>query len=254
MLSPLLERLHDDGCLRDKAKNRTLHYDQYCMLILLYLFNPAITSLRAIEQASELDKVKKKLGCSRASLGSLSEASRVFDASRLEEIISELGIQLNNIPKNPKLSDIQQTITLVDGTLVSALPNIMNASLLKADSGSGLVKWRLHTHFEVERYVPTRIDVTGNSGGEDDERIVLAHTLESDRLYVLDRGYVKYTLFNEIVGKKKQLCLPSSRFIFVRSGQGIATYRCRQASRSPQRSNSPSQRQQQEINTAGPST
>ena len=92
MLSPLLERLHDDGCRRDKAKNRTLHYDQYCMLILLYLFNPAITSLRAIEQASELDKVKKKLGCSRASLGSLSEASRVFDASRLEEIISELGI------------------------------------------------------------------------------------------------------------------------------------------------------------------
>ena len=58
MLSPLLERLHDDGCLRDKANNRTLHYDQYCMLILLYLFNPAITSLRAIEQASELDKVK----------------------------------------------------------------------------------------------------------------------------------------------------------------------------------------------------
>lgn len=202
MLSPLLERLHDDGCQRDKANNRTLHYDQYCMLILLYLFNPAITSLRAIEQASELDKVKKKLGCSRASLGSLSEASRVFDASRLEEIISELGIQLNNIPKNPKLSDIQQTITLVDGTLVSALPSIMNASLLKADSGSGLVKWRLHTHFEVERYVPTRIDVTGNSGGDDDERIVLARTLESDRLYVLDRGYVKYTLFNEIVDKK----------------------------------------------------
>ena len=28
MLSPLLERLHDDGCLRDKANNRTLHYDQ----------------------------------------------------------------------------------------------------------------------------------------------------------------------------------------------------------------------------------
>lgn len=202
MLSPLLERLHDDGCLRDKSHNRTLHYDQYCMLILLYLFNPAITSLRAIEQASQLDKVKKKLGCSRASLGSLSEASRVFDGSRLEEIIGELGVQLNKLPKNPKLADIQQTITLVDGTLVSALPSIMNASLLKADSGSGLVKWRLHTHFEVDRYVPIRIDVTGNSGGEDDERAVLERTLQSDRLYVLDRGYVKYTLFNQIVGQK----------------------------------------------------
>lgn len=199
MLSPLLERLHDDACLRDKSNNRTLHYDQYCMLILLHLFNPAITSLRAIAQASALDKVKKKLGCSRASLGSLNEASRVFDASRLEGIIHELGLQLDSFSRNAKLADLQQTITLVDGTLVAALPSIMNASLLKAQTGSGLVKWRLHTHFEVDRYVPTRMDVTGNSGGEDDERAVLERTIESDRLYVLDRGYAKYSLFNEIV-------------------------------------------------------
>ena len=45
-LAPLLERLHHDGCARDRAGNRTLHYDQYCMLLLLYLFNPIVTSLR----------------------------------------------------------------------------------------------------------------------------------------------------------------------------------------------------------------
>ena len=39
-LNPLLEQLHDVGCDRDKAGNRTFHFDQYCMLILLYLFNP----------------------------------------------------------------------------------------------------------------------------------------------------------------------------------------------------------------------
>ena len=37
-LAPLLERLHDDACQRDAADNRTLHFDQYAMLILLYLF------------------------------------------------------------------------------------------------------------------------------------------------------------------------------------------------------------------------
>ncbi len=37
-LAPLLQRLHDDGCERDKAGNRKLHFDQYCMLVLLYLF------------------------------------------------------------------------------------------------------------------------------------------------------------------------------------------------------------------------
>lgn len=39
-LAPLLARLHGDGCARDRAGNRELHYDQYCLLILLYLFNP----------------------------------------------------------------------------------------------------------------------------------------------------------------------------------------------------------------------
>ena len=86
-LAPLLMRLHEEGCERDKAGNRKLHYDQYCMLLLLYLFNPVVTSLRGIQQASELKKVQKKLGCARAALGSLSEATSVFDAERLKEII-----------------------------------------------------------------------------------------------------------------------------------------------------------------------
>ena len=93
-LAPLLQRLHDDGCQRDRAGNRDLHYDQYCMLLLLFLFNPIVTSLRGVQQASELKKVQKKLGCARASLGSLSEATSVFEADRLNEIIAELGEQL----------------------------------------------------------------------------------------------------------------------------------------------------------------
>ncbi len=119
-LEPLLRRLHDDGCQRDRAGNRQLHYDQYCMLILLYLFNPIVTSLRGIQQASELKKVQRKLGCPRTSLGSLSEASTVFDPERLKEIICELGDQLQEISHDSRLQDIQQTITLVDGTLIAA--------------------------------------------------------------------------------------------------------------------------------------
>ena len=51
-LAPLLRRLHDAGCERDRAGNRRLHFDQFCMLELLFLFNPIVSSLRAIEQAS----------------------------------------------------------------------------------------------------------------------------------------------------------------------------------------------------------
>lgn len=198
-LAPLLQRLHDDACERDTAGNRKLHFDQYAMLMLLYLFNPIVTSLRGLQQASELKNVQRKLGCSRSSLGSLSEAATVFDPDRLKEIIGELGDQLQPLAQDKRLQDIQQTITLVDGSLITALPRIMEASFRKATTGDGMIKWRLHTHFEILRGVPTRIDVTPNGGGEYDERAVLESVIEPDRLYVTDRGYAKFLLFNKIV-------------------------------------------------------
>jgi hypothetical protein len=198
-LTPLLGRLHDVGCQRDAAHNRSLHFDNYCLLVLLFLFNPIVTSLRALQQASELKNVQKRLGCPRTSLGSFSESASIFDPQRLQEIIAELGGQLEPLGRDPRLSDMRHTVTLVDATLLTALPRMAEASLLKAKSGSGLVKWRLHTHFEVDRHVPARIDVTRAGGGDCDERAVLERTIESDRLYVMDRGYAKFTLFNRVV-------------------------------------------------------
>jgi hypothetical protein len=199
-LAPLLARLHDVGCQRDKAGNRKLHYDQYCTLVLLFLFNPVVRSLRAIEQASELRKVQRKLGCQRASLGSLSEATDVFQPERLKEIIAELGEQLKPIARDPRLKDVQHVLTLVDGTLMRGLPVLVQAALADPRTAKLKAKFRLHTQFDLERGVPIRIDVTEGIGkGEADERAVLAKALESGRCYVKDRGYAKFKLFNEIV-------------------------------------------------------
>ncbi len=108
-LAPLLERLHDDGCARDRAGNRELHYDQYCLLLLLYLFNPVVTSLRGLQQASELTKVQKKLGCPRASLGSLSEAASVFNPQGgCTEIVVRIGKRRVESPigHDPRLRNV----------------------------------------------------------------------------------------------------------------------------------------------------
>ncbi len=97
LLMPVLEKLHHHGCERDTAGNRKLHYDQYAALILLYFFNPIVTSLRGIIQAGGLKKVQRMLKCSRAAVGSVSEASRVFDADLLRGVIGELVDKLEPI-------------------------------------------------------------------------------------------------------------------------------------------------------------
>jgi hypothetical protein len=199
-LAPLLARLHDVGCERDKAGNRTLHYDQYCLLILLFFFNPVVRSLRAIQQASELGKVQRKLGCLRASLGSLSESVAVFQPELLKEIIAELGAQLEPIARDPRLKDVRHTLTLVDGTLLKGLPLLVQAGTRDPRAAKMEAKVRLHTQFDLERGVPIRIDVTeGVSRGEADERAVLAKAVEKGHCYVKDRGYAKFQLFNDIV-------------------------------------------------------
>ncbi len=71
-VGPPLDRLHSDATARDHAGNRRLYFDQYAGLLLLTFFNPILTSLRALQQASGLAKVQKRLGCERAALGSLS--------------------------------------------------------------------------------------------------------------------------------------------------------------------------------------
>jgi hypothetical protein len=199
-LQPLLARLHEVGCQRDKAGNRQLHMDEYCMLVLLFLFNPVARSLRALQQASELRKVQRKLGCLRASLGSLSEATEVFEPERLKEIIAELGAQLEPVARDPRLKDVRDVVTLVDGTLLKGLPVLAQAALVDSRAAKAKSKWRLHTQFDLAHGVPVRIDLTeGNAGGEADERAVLRRALDKGHCYVTDRGYAKFALFNAIV-------------------------------------------------------
>ena len=197
-LQPLLARLHEVGCDRDRADNRKLHMDQYCMLVLLYLFNPICSSLRALQQASELKKVQRKLGCSRASLGSLSEATDVFEPDRLLEIISELAEKVKPI-RNVGRGHIDHILTAVDGSVAKTLSTITEAAYLKNRSGASKSAWRLHTHFDIDRHVPSRIDVTvGKNSGKADEKSVLRQALQPDHCYVMDRWYAEFKLFNDI--------------------------------------------------------
>ncbi len=192
LLLPVLETLHHDACQRDQAGNRKLHFDQYAALILLYFFNPIVTSLRGIQQASELKKVQRILGSPRASLGSLSEAARVFDPDLLPGIIGALVDKLPPLAKNTAFDEIRGVITLVDGTLLPALPKLVEAMWRDEDHKA----FKLHTHFELLKSVPIRMDLTDGNG---DEREVLEACLQPDRVYVMDRGYAKFSLFKRIL-------------------------------------------------------
>ena len=93
LVGTLLQALHEVGTERDRAGNRQLFYDQYATLLLLYFFTPTVTSLRGLQQVSELAKVRQRWGVQRTGLSTLSDAATVFDAALLQDVISELALR-----------------------------------------------------------------------------------------------------------------------------------------------------------------
>ncbi len=198
-IRPLFAHLHDHACHRDKAGNRTLHLDQLAALVMLAMFNPVARSLRALSQASNLKLVRKRFGVAHASIGSLSEAARLFDPEPLAEVIAELTGQARGVGHDPRLAALKNPLTAVDGTLLKALPRMVQAAWVPTKDGQILHAWRLHLQFDVDRSIPVRVELTGpTNSGDADEKAVLRKGVQAGRTYVMDRWFGQFTLFNAV--------------------------------------------------------
>jgi len=194
VLGSLLDRLHDNATARDRVANRRLFFDQYACLLLLFFFNPVVKSLRSIQQASTLDKVQRLFGCNRVSRGSLSEASRVFDPELLREIIGQVATQALPLVHGQE-AEALRGLTAVDGSLLPALPKMAWALWLDPQHRAA----KMHVHFDVLKGVPIETTVTAGNNSETEQ---LRATLQKQRLYVIDRGYADYQLFQDIIAAR----------------------------------------------------
>jgi hypothetical protein len=160
-------------------------------LLLLYFFNPILTSRNALLQASRLAKVQAFCGGRPVSAGSFSEAQHLFDPALLEGLLTELARRVPDA-KVPRDWDGLKNLTAVDGSLLPALPRMAWALWLDDDHKAA----KMHVHFEVLRGIPVKATITT---GNDSEKQQLRQTLEAGRLYVIDRGYAEYQLFQDII-------------------------------------------------------
>lgn len=193
----LFARLAECGTERDTAGNRKLLYSHYASLVLLSFFNPALQTLRGLQQASALKSVQKRLGVGRTSLGSLSESRHIFDPDLLVPLVQEIlaehgGSRTGPGPKRriPEgiPPELVRKLVAVDGSVLQALPRMIEPVC------------KLHLHFQVLRGLPEQVTVIPHDAA--DERDVLTGSLVAGRIYLADRGYERYALYNRIVATK----------------------------------------------------
>lgn len=194
-VAEMLRHLHGVGCDRDKAHLRQLHFDDYVLLILLAMFNPILDTLRSLQIASELEKVRDKLGIRRRfSLGSFSESCRVFEPGQLDAIVADLWQKVPAGNRPEMFQDLPGQITLVDSTVIRTLRTIAEAMWLENKAG-----WRLHLQFDVDRHVPLATEITPpRNTGKGEEKHVLRGALAPGHTYVMDRWFAQFSLFNDI--------------------------------------------------------
>jgi hypothetical protein len=85
-----------------------------------------------------------KMSCPRAALESLSEPATVFDAAQSKDVSTKLRVVPKPLGRDPRLKDFDATLTLVVGTLLTAMSEMMPAACHKAKTRIRQVKWRAH--------------------------------------------------------------------------------------------------------------
>lgn len=180
--------------------NRLLFYDDYIVLLLLYYFNPVMSSLRALQQASDFSSIQKKLGIRHCSLGSLSEAAQVFDHAPLRGLFAQLFEQLLALPGQalPRPGSVPDMLRLlaVDGTLWSFLPRMARWFWAAGPRSGPPPGFKALVQFDLLKGAPAAAAV---ASGYPSEKRALEKLLQACCLYVCDRGFCDFDLFQAIL-------------------------------------------------------
>jgi len=191
--------------------NRRFFMDEYVALLLLHFFNPVLGSLRALQQATGLENVQQAIGVKRTSLGAMSEsAGYVFDPELMVPIIEKVSSQLKPIEGNKYLKNLPGIPIAADGSFLRCLPKMVWAVFRTQSDNRGV---RLHLQFDIARGAPVAADITEALGSE---KKMLKKNLKSGILYIIDRGFIDYKLFEAIHNKQS---------FFVARLKDISTYK-----------------------------
>jgi len=191
--------------------NRRFFMDEYVSMLLLHFFNPVLGSLRALQQATGLENVQEVIGVKRTSLGAMSEsAGYVFDPELIVPIIEKVASQLKPIEGNERLKNLPGIPIAVDGSFLRCLPKMVWAVFRTQSDNRGV---RLHLQFDIARGSPVAVGITEALGSE---KKMLKKNLKSGMLYIMDKGFIDYTLFESIHNKQS---------FFVARLKDISTYK-----------------------------
>ena len=214
------------GRLRDAYPhpNRVLHYDDVLVAYLLAFFNPALRSLRCVEDASRLPGVNRFLSVDAVCRSTLSDANALFDPDLLLPLIADLraGLPPTLGTQDASLQHLLDRAVLVDGSFFRLAADVEWAVRSANAHGPFAGQVRLNCQFCLKHGVPAGVSVSGADGLGSGEGAAAVPFVEPGRVYLFDAGVVSFGYLNAILaaGGSHFLCNLKTDVNFEPGGGG----------------------------------
>lgn len=176
--------------------NRKLYLDDVFVVYLLAFHNPAVRSLRTIEDFSQTRQVQKHLSLRKVCKSTLSDFNQLADPERLGPVLQALRSELSRKSARQATHDdglqalLSRTVA-VDGTFLHAVADVAWAVANSNNHGATRHRARLDARVNVGTWLPEAIVVPAPQQSEADSAI---EHLQPGRLYLYDRGYMSFPL------------------------------------------------------------
>ena len=170
--------------------NRDLFLNDVFVAYLLAFFNPALRSLRTIEDFSQTRQAQKHLSIPKLCKSTLSDFNTLADPARLQPILEHLRRHVLKPKPGPAaepLTALHRQVLAVDGTFLKAAAGVVWAIRRRG----GKTGARLDFHVDVETWLPELLVIPENGEGE---AKTARDTITPGAIHVYDRGIFSFEL------------------------------------------------------------
>ncbi len=191
ILSPLLPLLREQCAqLKDDATTYKLSLEPFVLNLVFAVLNK-IKSISSLITEIDSSMVAREIGLITVSKSMYSEAFVRYRAKLFRQLFLRLLERLNflSIPELQLLG----TLVCVDGSLIPAIQTMSWAQYKK--SANAL---KIHLAFNLNQMIPVQIITTDANTSE---RKMLAQFLEAGVTYIADRGYLSFTMIQQVLDK-----------------------------------------------------
>ena len=192
-----LERIVNQLREQEPHGNRDLFLDDVFVAYLLAFFNPALRTLRTIEDFSQTRQAQKHLTIRKLCKSTLSDFNKLADHSRLQPILDHLRREVLK-PGPGKAAEplvaLHRQILAVDGTFLKAASSVAWA-IRRSGRKTGA---RLDFHVDVETWLPELLVISEIREGE---AKTAQNTITPGAIHIYDRGIFSFDLIKAHVPK-----------------------------------------------------